>query len=312
MRAVGVNSYGGPEALEVVQVPSQDAGPGEVRLRIYAAAVNPTDTLARNGSRAEAQKIDLPPYVPGMDAAGIVDQVGTHVTTGIKVGDSAMAMIVPRGNRGAYRESLVLKAEQVVPSPKGFTHAEVCTLPMNGLTAMLSLELLGLKSGQTLAVTGGAGAYGGYMIELGKAAGLIVISDASEKDSALVKKLGADIIVARGDDYALKVRKHFPGGVDGLADGAVLNQIVVDAVKDDGAFTSIRGYQPSKIRGINFTATYVTKYEGDYEKLDSLRQHVENGAVTLRVADTYPAEQASEAHSRLEAGGTRGRCVITF
>ena len=150
------------------------------------------------------------------------------------------------------------------------------------------------------------------MIELGKAAGLTIISDASEEDSALVKKLGADIIVARGDDYALKVRKHFPGGVDGLADGAVLNQLVIDAVKDHGAFTSIRGYQPSDIRGINFTATYVTKYEGDYGKLDSLRQHAENGAVTLRVADTYPAEQASEAHSRLEAGGTRGRCVITF
>ena len=93
MKAVGVNTYGGPEALEIVDLPEEQAGPGEVRLRVFAAAVNPTDTLARNGSRVETQKIDPPPYVPGMDAAGVVDQIGPEVTTGIGVGDAAMAMI---------------------------------------------------------------------------------------------------------------------------------------------------------------------------------------------------------------------------
>ena len=117
MKAVGVNTYGGPEVLEIVDLPEEQAGPGEVRLRVFAAAVNPTDTLARNGSRVETQKIDPPPYVPGMDAAGIVDQVGPEVTTGIGVGDAAMAMVVPRGAHGEYRESIVLKASSVVPSP---------------------------------------------------------------------------------------------------------------------------------------------------------------------------------------------------
>ena len=312
MRAVGVNAYGGPEALEIVELPEEQAGPGEVRLRVFAAAVNPTDTLARNGSRVETQKIDPPPYVPGMDAAGVVDQVGPRVTTGISVGDAAMAMVVPRGAHGAYRESLVLQARSVVPSPEGFSHVQTCTLPMNGLTATLSLELLGLQRGQVLAVTGGAGAYGGYMIELGKAAGRTVISDASDLDIALVKELGADIVVSRGDDFAEKVRNHFPRGVDGLADGAVLNELVLDAVSDGGAFTSVRGFSASDIRNINFTTTFVTTFDGDFEKLDALREHAENGAVTLRVADTYPAEKASEAHATLEAGGTRGRCVITF
>ncbi|MEO2138441.1 MAG: NADP-dependent oxidoreductase, partial [Gammaproteobacteria bacterium] len=105
---------------------------------------------------------------------------------------------------------------------------------MNGLTATLSLELLGLQQGQVLAVTGGAGAYGGYMIELGKEAGLTVISDASDVDMALVKELGADIVVPRGDDFAEKVREHFPDGVDGLGDGAVLNELAIDAVSDGG------------------------------------------------------------------------------
>ena len=135
--------HGGPEALEVVDLPEVHAGPGQVRVRIYAAAVNPTDTMARNGSRAEQQKVDPPPYVPGMDAAGIVDEVGDGVSTGVRVGDAVMAMVVPKGSHGAYREQIVLQARAVVPAPAGTTHVEACTLPMNGLTARQSLDLLG-------------------------------------------------------------------------------------------------------------------------------------------------------------------------
>ncbi|MBL6953479.1 MAG: NADP-dependent oxidoreductase [Alphaproteobacteria bacterium] len=312
MRAVGVNVHGGPEALEVVDLPEVHAGPGQVRVHVYAAAVNPTDTLARNGARAEQQKADPPPYVPGMDVAGIVDEVGDGVSTGVRIGDAVMAMVVPQGSHGAYREQIVLDARAVVPAPAGTTHVEACTLPMNGLTARLSLDLLGLASGQTLAVTGAAGAYGGYVIQLAKAEGLTVIADASEADHELVAALGADIVVRRGDDVATRIRAHFPDGVDGLADGAVQNERVIAAVRDGGAFTAVRGYPGEAQRGITFTATWVRTYDGEFEKLDRLRQLVEAGAVTLRVADTYPPEQAGEAHRRLEAGGTRGRLVITF
>jgi NADPH2:quinone reductase len=312
MRAVGVNVHGGPEALEVVELPEVNAGPGEVRIQIYAAAVNPTDTMARNGSRAEQQKLDPPPYVPGMDAAGIVDQVGEGVSTGVKVGDAVMAMVVPKASHGAYREQIVLAARAVLPAPAGTTHIEACTLPMNGLTARLSLDLLGLSPGQTLAVTGAAGAYGGYVIQIAKAEGLTVIADASEADQGLVKSLGADIVVRRGDDVAAQIRKHYPDGVDGLADGAVQKELVIPAVRDGGAFTSVRGFEGEAQRRIAFSNTWVRTYDGEYEKLDRLRQQVEAGAITLRVADTYPPERAGEAHRRLEAGGTRGRLVITF
>jgi NADPH:quinone reductase-like Zn-dependent oxidoreductase len=312
MRAVGVFVHGGPEALEVVDLPGVHAGPGQVRLRVHAAAVNPTDTMARNGSRAEQQKADPSPYVPGMDAAGIVDEVGAGVTTGIQIGDAVMAMVVPQASHGAYREQIVLEARAVVPAPAGTTHVQACTLPMNGLTARLSLDLLGLSSGQSLAVTGAAGAYGGYVIQLAKAEGLTVIADASEADHELVAALGADIVVRRGDDVAARIREHFPDGVDGLADGAVQNERVIAAVRDGGAFTAVRGYAGDPQRGINFTATWVRTYDGEFEKLDRLRQLVEAGTVTLRVAETYPPERAGEAHRRLEAGGTRGRLVITF
>jgi NADPH:quinone reductase-like Zn-dependent oxidoreductase len=312
MRAVGLMIHGGPEVLGIVDVPKVQAGPGQVRLRVHAAAVNPTDTMARNGSRAEQQKVDPPPYVPGMDAAGVVDHVGEGVTTGVKVGDAVMAMVVPQGSHGAYREQIVLDQRAVVAAPKGTSHAEACTLPMNGLTAQQSLDRLALKPGQVLAVTGSAGAYGGYVIQLAKAEGLTVIADAADSDRELVASFGADIIVPRGDEVAQRFREHFPEGVNGLADGAVLNEKVVAAVCDNGAFTAVRGFEGEPERCIRFMPTWVRQYDGKYEKLDRLRQQAEDGTLTLRVADTYPAAQASETHRRLEAGGTRGRLVITF
>ncbi len=312
MRAVGLFEHGGPEVLQVVELPSVDAGPGQVRIRNYAAAVNPTDIVGRNGMRAEIQKKDPPPYVPGMDAAGIVDQIGEGVDTGVAVGDRVMAMVVPRASHGAYREQIVLDQRAVVPAPFGKTHVEACTLPMNALTARLSLDLLGLKSGQVIAVTGGPGAYGGYVVQLAKADGLTVIADSSKADRALMESLGVDVVIERGEGFAEKVRGEFPDGVDGLADGALLNELAIDAVRDGGNFTSIRGFKGKEQRGIEFTATWVTRYDGEYEKLDRLRQQVEAGELTLRVADTVPPERAAVAHERLEAGGTRGRMVIEF
>ena len=183
---------------------------------------------------------------------------------------------------------------------------------MNGLTARQSLDLLGLSPGQVLAVTGAAGAYGGYVIQLAKAEGLTVIADASEADRQLVKSLGADIVVHRGDDVAARIREHFPDGVDGLADGAVLNERVIPAVRDGGAFTSVRGFTGAPQRNIRFTTTFVRNYDREFEKLDQLRKQVESGILTLRVADSYAPDRAGDAHRRLQAGGTRGRLVIRF
>jgi NADPH:quinone reductase len=111
---------------------------------------------------------------------------------------------------------------------------------------------------------------------------------------------------------ASRFREHFPSGVDGLADGAVLNELAIPAVRDGGAFTAVRGFQGAPQRGIRFSTTFVRTYDGQFEKLDRLRQLVEDGTIILRVADTYPCERAADAHRRLEARGTRGRLVLLF
>jgi NADPH:quinone reductase-like Zn-dependent oxidoreductase len=311
MKGVGVLTFGGPEVLQVIDLPEVHAGAGQVRIRNHAATVNPTDTFLRNGSRAEQLKDVAPPHIPGMEAAGVVDEVGAGVS-GLKVGDAVLAIVVPKGSHGAYREQLVLDARSVVLAPKGKSHAEAASLPMNGLTARQILDKLGLKPGQVIAITGAAGALGGYVIQLAKSEGLTVIADAAEKDEALVKSLGADIVVRRGDDVATRIRQHFPQGVDGLADGAVLKEKVIPAVKDGGGFASVRGWQGVPTRDIRFSTISVGNYVFEHDKLDRLRQLVDEGKITLRVAATYKPEQAAEAHKRVEAGGTRGRISIAF
>jgi NADPH:quinone reductase-like Zn-dependent oxidoreductase len=163
-----------------------------------------------------------------------------------------------------------------------------------------------------LAVTGSPGAYGGYVVELAKADGLTVIADSNESDEELLKSLGVDIIIPRGEGYAERIRQEFPSGVDGIADGALLNGLAIDAVKDGGSFTSIRGFKGEPQRDIEFTTTWVTAYDCKKDILETLKEQAEEGILTLRVADSVTIKNASEAHKRLEAGGTRGRMVIEF
>ena len=310
-RAVGIFEFGGPEVLRVVDLPETHAAAGEVRIRVQAATVNPTDSYLRNGARAAMLKDIAPPHVPGMDIAGVIDEIGAGTATGLSIGDAVIAMVVNSGSHGAYRDSIVLSADCVVRAPAGATPTEAATLPMNGLTARRSLDQLALRPGQTLAVTGAAGCYGGYVVQLAKADGLRVIADASSADEPLVRSLGADIVVPRGDDIAAQIRKVAPDGVDGLADGAFQSGLAVGAVRDGGSFASVRGWSGNE-RGIIFHKTFVREYDHRADLLDRLRQQTEGGRITLRVAATFPPEKAAEAHRSLEAQGTRGRLVIVF
>jgi NADPH:quinone reductase-like Zn-dependent oxidoreductase len=312
VRAVAVTEFGGPEALHLVDVPEEHAGPGQVRLRVTAATVNPTDTHAVAGAYAGRDPVKQPPWVPGMDVAGVVDEVGEGVDTGLAVGDRAMGIVVPSGAHGGYRESIVLPAGSVVRTPAGAGDVEAATLPMNGLTARLALDLMALRPGQVVAVTGAAGAFGGYVVQLAKADGLTVVADASEADEQLVRDLGADVVVRRGDDVARRIRERFPDGVDGLADGAVQDALVLDAVREGGRVTTVRGYRGDGRPGVEVHPVLVRRVAEDHARLDGLRELVEKGALTLRVARTFPAEEAAEAHRVLARGGVRGRLVLTW
>ncbi|MFD6274819.1 NADP-dependent oxidoreductase [Streptomyces sp. NPDC060209] len=311
MKAVGLTEFGGPEVLRVLDLPAPEAGPGEIRIRVHAAAVNPIDTMVRRGIAFVSDA--APPYVPGMDAAGVVDQIGDGVDIDLRVGEHVMAVAVVSGTHGAYAEHLVVPAESVVRVPEGMNDVEAATLPMNCLAARLALDLLELSPGATVAVTGAAGVLGGSVVQLAKADGYRVIADAAPNDEQLVKDLGADIVLLRGEEYPDRVRTRVPEGADGLVDTAGILDLAIRAVRDGGrAVTSRAGAEGSGERGIVTHSTFVPRYAREHAKLDHIRQLAEDGRVLARVAKTLPPEQATDAHRLLEAGGLRGRIVLTF
>lgn len=319
MKAIGYTEFGPPEVLRVLELPEPHAGRGQVRVRVQACAVNPADTAARSGWMRRTYAPDTlpggkypePPYVPGWDFCGVVDKSADGAA--IPVGQQVIGLTrSPMGDVGAYAEYVVTDAGSVVRAPGNATAAAASTLLMNALTAYAMLEALAVPAGGTVAVTGAAGALGGYAVQLAKSQGLQVVADAAETDEQLVKELGADIVVRRGDKVADRIRGAIPDGVDGVVDAALYKDAIVPAIRDGGAATSARQHVGVTDRNIVWHTVSVTEHTTRTDVLNTLRDLAETGVLTLRVADILPAEQAAEARRRLEAGGLRGRLVLTW
>jgi NADPH:quinone reductase len=307
--AVGITQAGGPEVVRVIERDVREAGPGEVRLAVAAAAVNPTDI----GLRQRGVEAIPPPWVPGMDAAGRVESVGEGVAH-LAVGDVAMAAVSPRRPEGgAQAELVVVPAASVVPVPDGLTLEHAATLPMNGLTALHGLQLLGLVEGQTLAVTGGAGVLASYVIAIAKMRGLRVLADAFPKDERLVRGFGADDVLERGDGLVAAIRSEVPAGVDAVFDTALLRRDLFPAIREGGAIAVVRTWDGDDVeQGIRIEKVLVGTVLDRTDWLWEVRELAMRGVLVPRVAATYPPERAADAQRRTEAGGLRGRAVIVF
>ncbi|MER7706645.1 NADP-dependent oxidoreductase [Kitasatospora sp. NPDC097605] len=310
MRAVVVRRFGGPEVLELVEVPVPEPGPGQVRVRVAAAGVNPVDAVTRAGVLAQAGLMAPRKTVGiGWDVAGTVERLGPGVS-GFAVGDAVIGLRdrldVPLG---AYADALVLDAAALAPAPPGVPAVAAATLPLNGLTAVQALDLLDLPAGATLLVTGAAGAVGGFAVQLAARRGLRVVATADERDAAALRELGAEWHVPRGAaDPAAEVRALVPGGVDGALDTALLGVAALGAVRNRGSFVAVSaGAAPPGLRGIRVAHVWVAADGAALAGLAALAAH---GELALRVADTLPLEHAGSAHRRLARGGLRGRLVL--
>lgn len=174
--------------------------------------------------------------------------------------------------------------------------------------------MLGLTPGDWIAVTGAAGAVGGYSVQLAKADGLRVVADAAPADQELVRSLGADRTVGRGTGFANRVREVVPDGVEAVVDGALMGPEVLPAIRPGGLIALVRseGDSLGEHENVTVRTVFVPEYRYANDKLDTLRVLAEEDRISLRVAEEFPADQAAEAHRRLEAGGVRGRLVLNF
>ncbi|MDP4503655.1 NADP-dependent oxidoreductase [Nonomuraea turcica] len=299
---------GGSGAPRLVEVPVPQAGRRQVRIRVAAAGVNPFDLAVAAGTLADygvARRLDS--YGLGFDVAGTVDQAGDGA--GFLVGEEVIGLAARLELPvKAQAEYVVLDAEAVARAPRGFTAVQAATIPLNSLTAWQALDRAGGRPGRTLLVTGAAGAVGGYLVELAALRGVRVVALAGAGDEELIRGLGAEWFVARGEDVASAVREHVPGGVDAVVDAAVLGLAALDAVRDGGTFVALTaGVAPVGLRGIDVGTVF---FRADAAQLGEAVRLVEAGRLTLRVAEEYPLEKAADAHARLAAGGIRGRLVL--
>jgi NADPH2:quinone reductase len=311
MRAVGFTEFGEAEVLRIISRQVPEPGPGQVRVRVAAAAVNPTDLAFRSGAHRSMPAGVEPPYTPGMDLAGVVDMTGDG--GGWLPGERVMAAVspwVPGG--GAQAEFVVVDSGALTRIPEAIGMQAAAMLPMNALTVRAALDQLALRPGQSLAITGAAGIVGGYAIQLGRAEGLRIIADAAPADTDLVSGLGAHVVVPRGPDVAAAIRRAVPGGADALLDAAVMGAPVLPAVRDGGQVIAVRPFSGETERDITVSLVLVFHHLHEADRLARLAELAALRTLTLRVADMLPAERAAEAHRRMEAGGVRGRLVLTF
>ncbi|MFI9489878.1 NADP-dependent oxidoreductase [Promicromonospora sp. NPDC052451] len=316
MRAIGMTTFGGPDVLHEIDHPEPEVGDHEVRVRVAAATVNNGDLLMRRG--AVHQLRHAAPWVPGMEAAGVVDAVGAGAAGRFRVGEAVTAHVWPIDPRGgAYGDLTVAHMDRVVHAPHGASIAQAATLPMNGLTAYGALEAAGLREPGTVAVIGAAGAVGGYVVQLAVAAGHRVVADAAATDRELVESLGVHVVVPRGPDVAEAVRAAV-GEVDAVVLAAMPTLDAAAIVRHGGAVVSVFGFgdpvqaATARRRRVRLAGVVVDDVAGPAPKLRHLRELAESGGITLRVADEVPAAEAAGVHRRMEQGGVRGRIVLRF
>ena len=297
-RTAVVRTPGGPDSIEIIDVPVVEPGPGEVRVGIAAAPVNPVD-LAVVGGLLHAMGVINQPERTGLgwDFSGTVVATGRGVDLAV---GSRVAGLVGGLDRdfGTYAEQLVVPAADLAVVPDGLDLVAASTVPLNGLAAAQIVDLLGdaPTGGNRLLVTGAAGAVGGYVASLAQDRGWEVTGLARAEDEEFGRGLGAEFTT------------HAEPGWDAVADGAVLRERGLALVRDGGAFVGVQpSAEPATERRITIDAV-VTHPDGP--RLGDLLARNASGELPARVHAVVPLDQVADAHRAVAKGGVRGRYVL--
>jgi NADPH:quinone reductase-like Zn-dependent oxidoreductase len=299
MRAVQFDQFGGPEVLEVVDLPEPHAKAGQIRVAVRAAGVNPIDSKVRSGMMGG----DLPRRV-GQEVAGVVDEVGDGVAD-VAAGDEVFGF--PAGGGGAA-EYAVLGA--YARKPERLDFAGAAALPVAVETAVRALDLLGVKDGQVLVINGASGAVGQAATQLAIRRGARVIGTAGPDNQGFVRELGAEP-TTYGEGLADRVRAATEDGrVDKALDasgGGVLPDLIELTGSPDDVIT-IADYAGAEATGVRFTGGQGS--ERAVHALADIVPLIEAGQFSLPVAHTFPLDQAGEAQRLSEAGHPPGKLVL--
>ncbi|MCM3884531.1 NADP-dependent oxidoreductase [Frankia sp. R82] len=297
-RMAVVRDPGGPRPIDLIEVPVIEPGPGEIRVEVAGATVNPVDLAVAGGFFHSLGLINQPDRTGlGWDFAGTVAAAGPGVD--VAVGTRVAGLIAGLDRDfGPYAEQLVVSAADVAVVPDGLDLVAAATVPLNALTAAQIMDLLGdaPADGDRLLVTGAAGAVGAYVVSLATDRGWRVTGLARAQDEEFVRGLGADFTTAAEP------------GWDAVADGGVFQERGVALVRDGGRFVGVQpAVMPAAERGITVVAVSA---HPDGPRLAGLLARTVSGELPARVHAVVPLDQVADAHREVAKGGLRGRYVL--
>jgi len=297
MKAARFRRFGGPEVLEIADLPDPHPGPGQVRIAVRAAGVNPSDWKKRRGM----MEPDLPQTM-GYEAAGIVDEIGDDVVD-VTIGDRVFGF---SDTGAAQAELAVLTHYAPIPPSLDFTGA--AALPATVETATRALDQLDVGPRMTLVINGASGGVGSAAVQLAVARGTTVIGTASPANHEYVRSLGASP-VAYGTGMSERVRALTPYGVDRALDVAgsgVLPDLIALAGGADHVLT-VADFRGAQEHGVRFS-------RGDAGRalhvIDEIGPLIESGRVRLPEIQTFPLADIADAHRASENGHVRGKIVL--
>jgi NADPH:quinone reductase-like Zn-dependent oxidoreductase len=297
MKAARFSRFGGPEVLEIVDLPDPHAGPGQVRIAVRAAGVNASDWKKRQG----LMDPELPQTL-GYEAAGVVDELGEGVTD-LAIGDRVFGFSA----KGAAQAELAVLSSYA-PIPPSLEFAAAAALPAAIETATRALDQLGVGSGSTLLINGASGSIGSAAVQLAVGRGARVIGTASPANHDYLRSLGAEP-VAYGDGLLDRVRSLAPGGIDvalDVAGSGVLPELI-DLAGGAEHVVTIADFAGAQEHGVRFS-------RGDSGRalhaLADIGELIESGRFAVPVVQTFPLAEIAQAHRVGEGGHARGKLVL--
>jgi NADPH:quinone reductase-like Zn-dependent oxidoreductase len=296
MKKVSFAEFGGPDVLHLIDADEPHAGPGRIRVAVRAAGVNPFDWRLREGQFRTTRPIELPSGI-GLDAAGVVDEVGEGVE-GVEVGDRVCGE-----GTSTYAEFAVLSAWARMP--EGLTFEEAAGYPSVMETALRVIGETGVRAGQTLLVSGASGGVGSAVLQIARDRGITVIGTAGAANQDYLRGLGA-LATTYGAGWVERVRRlgHVDAALD-LAGSGVLRELV-ELTGDPRKVVSIADPSAPEF-GVRFSGVAGSVPDALAETVRLLAL----GRLHIPVEKSYPLAEAAAAHTDSQAGHTRGRRVLT-